>query len=85
VLFVDAAAFIVVVVAFAVARWIVPVVVGTIQRVKAFSEFLRNSLAGLAVQSVVFEVVFHSGFELLVIGDFTGFIPLLAGVVVTTF
>jgi len=35
------------------------------------------------MQSVVFWVVFHLGFEFLVIGDFTGFVPLFAGVVVT--
>jgi len=47
VFFVDATALIVVVVAFAVARWVVAVVVGTIPRVKAFSELLKNSLTGL--------------------------------------
>ena len=80
--FVDSAALIVVVVAFAVARWVVPVVVGTISRVKAFSELFKNSLTGLAVQSVVFGVVFHLGFEFRVVRNFASFVPLLTGVVV---
>ncbi|ELY57777.1 hypothetical protein C493_07259, partial [Natronolimnohabitans innermongolicus JCM 12255] len=47
VFFVDAAALVVVVVFFAVAGRIVPIIVTGVPRVEGFSEFLQNPLAGL--------------------------------------
>ncbi len=49
VFFVDAATLLVVVVLFAVAGRIVPVVIAGVPRVEGFSEFLKNALTGLTV------------------------------------
>jgi hypothetical protein len=54
VFFVDSIAVAIVVVGFAVARWVVPVIVGAKPRTERFRELFENSLAGLAVQSLVF-------------------------------
>ncbi len=80
--FVDSVAVVVVVVGFAVARWVVPVVVGAKPRTERFRELFENSLAGLAMQSLVFWMGFQLAFEFFFIGDFTGFVPLLTGVVI---
>jgi hypothetical protein len=53
VFFVDAAALLVVVVFFAVAGRIIPVIITGVPRVEGFSEFLQNALTGLTVQSLV--------------------------------
>ncbi len=42
--FVDAMTLLVVVVFFAVAGWVVPVIFGAVPRVEDFSEFLQNAL-----------------------------------------
>jgi hypothetical protein len=44
---VNAVAIVIVIVFFAVARWIVPVVITRKPRVEGFSEFLKNPLTGL--------------------------------------
>ena len=77
-------AVLIVVVAFAVARR-VRTVIGLaflIPRVKAFSELLKNSLTGLAMQSLVFWMGFQLAFQVFIVGDLAGFIPDVAGVVV---
>ena len=74
----NAVAVVVVVVFLAVARWGVPVVVGTVPRTEGFRKLFENVLTGLAVQSVVFGV----GLQFVFVGNFAGFVPLLAGVVV---
>jgi len=84
-LFVDTISVVVVVVAFAVARR-VRTAIGLaflIPRVKAFSELLKNSLTGLAMQSVVLGVVFQLVFQVFQVWDLAGFVPHLAGVVVS--
>ena len=79
--FVDSVAVAVVVVGFAVARWVVPVVVGAKPRTEGFRKLFENFLAGLAVQSLVFWMGFQLAFEFLFVGYFAGFVPLLSGVV----
>ena len=77
VFFVNAVAVLIGVVAFTVARR-VRTVIGVaflIPRVKAFSKLLQNSLTGLAMQTLVFNMVFT-------IGDFAGFVPDVVGMVV---
>ena len=56
----DAMPFRVVVVLLAVAGLVVPVIVGVVPRVEGFSEFLKNPLTGLTVQSVALLCVFNS-------------------------
>jgi hypothetical protein len=80
--FVDSVAVTIVVVGFAVARWVIPVVVGAKPRTEGFSKLFENFLAGLGMQSFVFWMSFQFVFEFAFIGYFTGFVPLLAGVVV---
>jgi hypothetical protein len=82
VFFVNATTVLVVVVFFAVAGGIVPVVFGAVPRVEGFSEFLQNALTGLAVQSFVLVVGLQLVFEVAVIGNLPGFLPHFAGVVV---
>ncbi len=50
--FVDSVAIAVVVIAFAVARWIVPVVVGDEPRTERFRKLFENFLTGLRMQSL---------------------------------
>jgi hypothetical protein len=80
--FVDATALLVVVVLFAVSGWIVPLVVGTAPRVEGFSEFLKNPLTGLTVQSLVFLMGLQLVFQLLVVGYLARLLPDVSGVVV---
>jgi hypothetical protein len=82
VLFVDSVTVAVVVVAFAVARWVVLSVVGAEPRTEGFRELFENFLAGLTVQSSVFGVVFQFVFEVFFVRNFTGFVPHLSSVVV---
>jgi hypothetical protein len=53
VFFVDAAALLVVVVFFAIAGRIIPVIITGVLRVEGFSEFLQNALTGLRAQSLI--------------------------------
>jgi len=80
--FVDSVAVTIVVVAFAVARWVVPVVIGAQPRTEGFRKLFENFLTRLAMQSLVFRVGFQFAFEFAFIGYLTGFDPLLASVVV---
>jgi hypothetical protein len=82
VFFVDAVAVIVIVVFFAVARRVVPTIITGIPRVEGFSEFLQNPLTGLRMESSILFVILQLAFQVRVIGDLPGFVPLLAGVVV---
>ena len=84
VFFVDAATLLIVVILFAVAGWIrtrvrLPL---AIPRVEGFSEFLKNALTGLTVQSFVVVVSLQLGFEVAVVGYLARGFPLLSGVVV---
>ncbi len=74
----------IVVVAFTIAQR-VRTIVGVaflIPRVKTFSKLLQNSLTGLAMQPLVFWMCFQLVFQLFMIGDFAGFVPDVAGMVV---
>ncbi len=80
--FVDSVTVAIVVVGFAVARWVVSPVVGAVPRTEGFRKLFETVLTGLTVQSVVCGVGFQFAFQFVFIGDFTGFVPLVAGVVV---
>ena len=79
--FVDSVAVAIVIVAFAVAWWVVPVVVGAEQRTEGFRKLFENFLAGLRVQSVVFGMSLQFAFEFAFAGYFASFVPSLLDVV----
>ena len=82
VFFLDTVAILIVVVAFGVARRIIPIIVRLEPRVNAFIEFLKNPLTGLAMQSLVFWVVFQLMLQVFIARNLAGFVPHLSGVVV---
>ncbi|ERG92860.1 MAG: hypothetical protein J07HQW1_02909 [Haloquadratum walsbyi J07HQW1] len=83
--FVDAATLLVGVIFLAVAGRIrssvrLPL---TVPRVEGFSEFLKNALTGLTVQSLGVVVSLQLGFEVAVVRNVTRFIPHFTGVVIS--
>ncbi|ERG93368.1 MAG: hypothetical protein J07HQW1_03429 [Haloquadratum walsbyi J07HQW1] len=53
-----------------------------VPRVEGFSEFRKNALTGLAVQSLVLRVNLQLIFEVAVVGNLVRFLPDLSGVIV---
>ena len=82
VFFVDATPLLVEVVFLAVAGRIVPVITTGVPRIEGFSEFRKNALTGLAVQSLVLRVNLQLIFEVAVVGNLVRFLPDLSGVIV---
>ena len=67
---------------FSVSRWVVAVV-GIVPSAERLRKLFKNFLAGLRVQSLVFRVGFQFVFEFAFVGNFSGFVPLLLGVVIS--
>jgi energy-coupling factor transporter transmembrane protein EcfT len=82
VFFVNATVLLVVVVFFAVAGRIIPVVIAGVLRVKCLSEFLQNPLTGLTMQPLVLWMTFQLVFEIAMVGNLARFFPDLSRVIV---